>query len=154
VISFRGDQSEVVVPPTRNVAIVQEKLNAIPTGGRTPLTAALKMVAKVVSQYSPTQYGEPLVILMCDGKANVPVDENADVWKECLQVASELADKAVPFIVADTEVGRVRFSRAKELADKLEADYVMLDQLSAEELTVKIRSRLQASGLSRVSRSR
>jgi magnesium chelatase subunit D len=145
VISFRGEKAEVVVSPTRNVATVQEKLTALPTGGRTPLTSALHLVAKLVGQYSAVQYGEPLIILMCDGKANVSVQPDVDAWQETLETASELAQKAVPFIVADTEVGFLRFNRARELADKLNADYVVLQDLSAEDLTLKIRSRLRVN---------
>jgi magnesium chelatase subunit D len=147
VISFRGEKAEVIVAPTRNISIVEERLAELPTGGRTPLTAALHMVAKVVDQYSATQYGEPLVILMCDGKANVSVRSDLDAWQESLETASDLAQSSVPFIVADTETGFLRFNRAKELADVLNADYVTLEDLSAEELTVKIRARLKVGAL-------
>jgi len=150
VITFRGEEAELTVSPTRNIAIVEEKLAELPTGGRTPLSAALRMVAQVTTSESAIRCGEPIIILLCDGKANVSMFPDVDPWQETLATARELALKEMPFIVINTEVGRLRFNRSKELAEALQADYLMLDQLSTESLAINIRARLKLSDRSRV----
>ena len=81
-----------------------------------------------------------LLVLLSDGKANVPLPDVAgDPWQQCLEAAARLADAGTPVLVLDAEVGFVRLGRARQLAQALRAKYMTLEHLSAEELVVKVR---------------
>jgi magnesium chelatase subunit D len=144
VISFRGQDAELLVPPTQNVQLVQDRLADLATGGRTPLTAALQMVTELVDGCTGAQPAEPLVIVLCDGKANVSIARDADPLLESLEAANQLAERGVASIVIDTESGYTRFGRAQTLANALAADCIRLDQISVETLILKIRSRFRS----------
>ena len=55
------------------------------------------------------------------------------------QVASQLAGLAVPTLMLDTDSGHVRVGRGKELGELLKADYLLLEELSADGLVHTIR---------------
>lgn len=67
LIVFRGETADVVVPPTRNHTVLDIALDQVPTGGRTPLTAALLQAFDMAA----LQPGTPAtVVLLSDGRAN------------------------------------------------------------------------------------
>ena len=83
-----------------------------------------------------------MLIVMSDGKANVPLPDSnsgADSWEQTKQVSSQLATLDIPTLMLDTEVGHVRLGRGHELATLLKADYLRLDDLSADGLIHQIR---------------
>jgi magnesium chelatase subunit D len=82
----------------------------------------------------------PLLVLLSDGKANVPLRDNGDPWREVLELAGLLAARAVPALVLDTETGYVRLGKAAQLARALGGQYLTLEELSAEKLALTIRS--------------
>lgn len=47
LIIASGDRAEVVVPPTRCVALAASRLERLPCGGGTPLAHALSLAARV-----------------------------------------------------------------------------------------------------------
>ena len=139
VISFRGDAASVLLAPTRSVDLAQQGLHALPTGGRTPLPHALQLALQTIDRH---QGGAPaLLVLLTDGKANVGIDAG-DPWQQSLMLASQVAERAVAALVLDTESGYLRLGRAAMLAQALGAECLTLEQLSAESLTMTIRSRL------------
>lgn len=145
VLAFRGAEAELILPPTRNVEVAEQQLRELPTGGRTPLAHALRSALTVISSASR----EPLLIVLSDGKANVPLageSEPRDPWKQALDAASALARKAVATLVLDTEVGFVRVGRARQLAEALGAQCLPLEQFNAQTLSVTIRGRLGGAG--------
>lgn len=113
VVTFRGTSADVLVPATRSIDIVDRSLRDLPTGGRTPLASALQATEKLVRTSHAAKYGEPILIVLTDGKANVALGTNGDPWEESLALARTLSDKLVTTVVVDTEAGMVRLGRAK-----------------------------------------
>jgi magnesium chelatase subunit D len=140
VISFRGDAATVLLAPTRSVDLAEERLRELPTGGRTPLPHALHLALQTIDQSRSN--ASPLLVLLTDGKANV-AHEVGDPWQQTLAVADIFAERAVPALVVDTESGYLRLRRATLLAQALGAECLTLEQLSAESLTLTIRSQLR-----------
>ena len=71
-IAFRGENSELLMPPTNNIDLAEEMLSKLPTGGRTPLShALLSALSLVKSEKMKNTTLKPLIILISDGKANV-----------------------------------------------------------------------------------
>ncbi|MHB1873191.1 MAG: vWA domain-containing protein, partial [Steroidobacteraceae bacterium] len=65
-----------------------------------------------------------------------------DPWQQSLRAAAELSGDGVPALVLDSDAGFVRVGRARELAEALGAEYLPLEELSAETLLLKVRQRL------------
>jgi len=78
VIVFRGESAEILVAPTSDVATVLAALEYLPTGGRTPLAHALELANQFVTP-------ETLLLLVTDGRANVPYRSN-DGWHDAFNV--------------------------------------------------------------------
>jgi magnesium chelatase subunit D len=146
VIAFRGTQAALLLAPTRSVDTAERELRNLPTGGRTPLAHALQVATDVLNRRSSVAgRPEPLLIVLSDGKANVPLDGAGDAWQQVLQYAGSLARKATPALVLDTEVGFVRMGRARELADALGAQCLSLEEFTAESLSLTIRSHIRGN---------
>jgi len=101
LISFRGNRSEIVVPPTRKYNDVLTSLNNVKTGGRTPLPSALYnllMLAKVfkVKHKNAVVTG----VLITDGKANVPLWRN--VKEDIEKLSEDLKRVGVKLEIYDT----------------------------------------------------
>ncbi|WP_035052084.1 putative cobaltochelatase [Andreprevotia chitinilytica] len=138
VISFRGTEAELVLPPTRQVEQAELALRELPTGGRTPLAHALQLAAQTLAQQELT----PLLVVLSDGRCNIALADGNDPWTETLEIAGHIAGQGTPALVLDTEQEFVRLGRAQELAQALRAAYLPLEGLSAEGLALTIRERL------------
>ena len=167
VIAFRGTRAELLLAPTRSVDTAQRQLRDLPTGGRTPLAHALQVASDVLNRSSGPTRPEPLVIVLSDGKAHVPIGQagdwshgsgdvpggdwsggsgnvsSGDAWQQALHYASSLARNAVAALVLDTEVGFVRMGRAQGLADTLGAQCLSLEEFGAESLSLTIRGHIR-----------
>jgi magnesium chelatase subunit D len=141
VIAFRGPQANLLFPPTGSVELADRALRVLPTGGRTPLAHALVTAGEVFRRARSAKPEVPaLLVLLSDGKANVPLPDTAgDPWQQALLAARDLASTRLPALVLDTEAGFVRLGRATELAQALGAECLPLDGLSAEMLVLKVR---------------
>lgn len=136
---FRMDRAEEVLPLTRSILKAYKVLADIPTGGRTPLTHGLLKGFEILNK-NREDGQSPVMIILSDGRCNVPFSVGSDPVGEMLSVASSLADSDIRFIVIDTEIGRMRFGLALELCKALNGTYLRLDDLSGEyiERSVKL----------------
>jgi magnesium chelatase subunit D len=139
VISFRGVDAQLLLPPTRNVEQAEQALRTLPTGGRTPLPHALQLALDVIQQYREHR---PLLIILSDGKANVSLPGGGDAWQQVMQLAGQVRAQSTPALVLDTDADYLRLGRANALADALGADCISLDNLSADVLTETVSSRV------------
>jgi magnesium chelatase subunit D len=133
VVAFRGAAAELLLAPTRSVERAEQALRALPAGGRTPLAHALVAALECLQRARQAHPERPaLLVLLSDGKANVSLPGTpGDPWAQAMQAAATLADTGTSALVLDTETGFVRLGRAKELAQALRAEYLVLEQLAA-----------------------
>jgi magnesium chelatase subunit D len=134
VIAFRGAQSELLLPPTRSPETAQAFLEALPTGGRTPLAHALLRAENLLAR--ERRRGSawlPILVLVTDGRANRGLSQ-ADPLQESLSLCTRLAGSGLQAVVVDTEVGAVRLGLARQFAAALAGSYVTLEQLMREQL--------------------
>lgn len=145
VIAFRGPNAEVLLPPTRGIDRAEETLRVLPTGGRTPLAHALMLARETIRQAQrSTSKRLVLLVMLSDGKANVGLPQSpGDPWHQALQAAADLRTDGIPALVLDSDAGFVRVGRARQLAEALGAEYLPLEELSAENLILKVRQRLR-----------
>jgi magnesium chelatase subunit D len=137
LIAFRGLGAEVLVPPTNSVELAEQRLRQMPTGGRTPLAAALQLAERVLVGHLQRDAAlTPLLVLITDGRPNVGQPG------ELRQAALTLAQKRVAALVLDSDQNFVRLGAAREVAAWLEADYLPLDGLRAGLIAGQVRQKL------------
>jgi magnesium chelatase subunit D len=143
VITFRGEQAEILLEPTRSVDLAEQGLRELPTGGRTPLPHALQLAAQLLARC--TQEAPPLLVILSDGRANVGLPgDPQDPWRQTLDAAQQLAQRGTPALVLDTETGYLRLGRAAQLAEALGAPCLTLEQLTGDALALTVRAQLGA----------
>ncbi|MEU4623839.1 VWA domain-containing protein [Actinoplanes sp. NPDC023801] len=122
MITFRGSDAEVVLPPTSSHEVGVQRLAALRTGGRTPLAAGLRAaVATIATERRRDPRRRPLLVIVTDGRVTSGPDP--------LRLASALA--GVSTVVVDCESGPIRLGLARRLAAALSADVMPLEQLDA-----------------------
>ncbi len=141
LMAFRRDSAELILPPTRSVEYSYRKLQELPTGGKTPLGEALAAAGDFMTSYSRSHPGEACyVVLITDGRANVPLREGSDANEEARKLAEDMAVPQARWIVIDAGAGYVRFDNAEKLAMALEGTYFRLEDLNADRLAESVRA--------------
>ncbi|MCT4619329.1 MAG: AAA family ATPase [Marinisporobacter sp.] len=129
MMTFRGNDASVVLQPTRSVDLAYRCLKDIKLGGKTPLALGLmKSVAYIKGLRTKDAEIMPVIVLLSDGRGNVGINSK-DTLKEILSIATSVKDKAIKFMVIDTEGGFLRLGLAKKLSDTLGADYFRLEDI-------------------------
>ncbi len=141
LMAFRRDSAEMILPPTRSVEYSYKHLEDLPTGGKTPLGEALVKVNEYMTAYARCHIGESCyIILVTDGRANVPLKEGMNANEEVQDLAEELVIPSVKWIVVDAGAGFPHFDNALRLAEKLEAKYFRLEDLDADRFAESVKT--------------
>ncbi|MFV2173428.1 putative cobaltochelatase [Actinomadura sp. LOL_016] len=131
LITFRGTGADLALPPTSSVEAGARRLERLPTGGRTPLSAGLLRAADVLRvERLRDPARRPLLVLVTDGRATHGPDPAA--------AAARLS--GVASVVVDCESGPVRLGLAAALGARLAAEVVRLDDLAADSLAGLVRA--------------
>jgi magnesium chelatase subunit D len=142
LVTFRGRDAEVTLPPTWSVDAGAARLTSLPTGGRTPLAAGLLQAADVLRverMRDPDR--RPLVLVVTDGRATYAShseDPLADTRRAATHLRQAVATLGGSAIVVDCESGPVRLGLATRLAADLGADTLPLTDLAADALTAAV----------------
>lgn len=73
LVAFRGQTSEIILPPTRSLARAKKSLSALPGGGGTPLAAGLN-TARELAEVARSRGRTPFLVILTDGRANIAAD--------------------------------------------------------------------------------
>ncbi|MBR8741883.1 magnesium chelatase [Nocardiopsis sp. MG754419] len=138
LVTFRGAEAALVLPPTRSVDTAAARLDALPAGGRTPLAEGLLEAARVLRRErlrDPRQ--RPLLVLVTDGRAT---GGRGSVGRS-QAAADHVAELGVDTVVVDGESGPLRLGLAVDLAARLGAEHLPVGEVSAEALGNAVRER-------------
>ncbi len=137
VVSVRGAEAELVLPPTSSVDIAVRRLSGMRTGGKTPLAAGLLKAREVVLR---ERVRDPrrraMLVLLTDGRATGGVDP----VPRARIAAGLLARDAVTSIVVDCERGMIRLGLAADLARDLRGGYLRLAELTGDSVADVVRA--------------
>lgn len=137
VVTVRGADAELVLPPTSSVDIAVRRLSGMRTGGKTPLAAGLLKAREVVRR---ERVRDPrrrsMLVLLTDGRAT----GGADPVPRARAAASLLAKDAVTSVVVDCERGMIRLGLAAELARDLRGGYLRLAELTGDSVADVVRA--------------
>ncbi len=137
LITFGGDQAELVLRPTASVEIARARLRDLRSGGATPLAAGLDQATCVVTGATGDQALDCTVIVVTDGRAT---SGGTDPMSEAHAAMQRLARTGARIVVLDTETGPVRLGLASKLSDSIGATYLPLDARNEAELERTVRS--------------
>ncbi len=153
LISFHDIEAEVLVPPTKSMALTKRRLEGMPCGGGSPLAHALTLAAKVGSNEKKIKkdVGRVIVVLLTDGRANVPISislgtfdaktiptgtdgkpTKAFLREEAIKCATSLRLLDFSVVVVDTEDKFVGTGIAQEIAGATLGRYYRIDPRDTE----------------------
>ncbi len=147
MIAFRGTQAEVVLPPTGSPKLAQQRLDNLPTGGRTPMAKALADARRLIKQQKQRSPDTPpLLVIVSDCRANVGMSgdksdgkSGGDPFDDALRMCEELRQDKVRAIVLDPAPRSNRFGLVERIADALGGEYIPLNELRADAISSAVR---------------
>lgn len=138
VVSFRGADAKLVLPPTSSVEAAARCLTDLPHGGRTPIAEGLLASARTFElERIRDPRRRPLLVFLTDGRAT----HGTDAMARARATADAWHRTGVQAVVVDCESGRFRMGLARELAARMGAEHLPLEHLAAERLAGVVRER-------------
>jgi len=144
LIVFQKDRATLVLPPTNSVSLAQRALADIPVGGKTPLSAGLKLALEVL-QRERLQHPDvmPLLIVLTDGAGNVSLGHLPPL-EEAYLYAEEIAREGIHSVVVNMEHVAFDQGLAQALAEHLKAPCYNAGEIRAESLYYTVRQELSS----------
>ncbi|MEL6505783.1 MAG: magnesium chelatase subunit D [Pseudomonadota bacterium] len=140
MIAFRGEEAQVILPPTRALVRAKRALAGLPGGGGTPLAGGLNLARQLAAD-EERKGRTPSIILMTDGSANIALSGDAgrgpaqeDAMAVAAGIGREGSDRHLLL-----DIGRFGNRRARELADAMGAAYLPMPFASADGLSDAVR---------------
>jgi magnesium chelatase subunit D len=135
LVSFRGQNAEVLLPPSASVTRARRLLDELSIGGATPLAAGLSRALEIAERAARQGAERIVLLLFTDGRANVSLQtgevQNKSVRRHLIQEEFErlgrVAEQSgVTTIVVDTQSRFTSGGEGQKLADVMGARYVQL----------------------------
>ena len=162
IIPFRGDEAEVLLPPSRSIAMARNRLDTMPCGGGSPLAHGLSLAARVgINQMSSGDVGRVMVVCLTDGRENISLKKstgdpeyigpeaikpsNEELEEEVNDMAAKIYGAGMSLLVIDTENKFVSSGMAEKLAQKACGKYYYLPNGTDQEIAAATASALQAA---------
>jgi magnesium chelatase subunit D len=142
LIVFQKDRAMLVLPPTNSVVLAKKALADIPVGGKTPLSAGLKLALDVFNKEKRLHPDVmPLMILLTDGAGNVALTE-LPPQEEAHRIADAIAHEAIRNITINMEHVAFDQGLARQLAERLGGPCYSLSELKADVLYETVKRQL------------
>ena len=174
LIAFHDNEAEVLVPPTKSMALARARLDQMPCGGRSPLAHAMvtAMSTGLNAVKVKQDVGRVVVVLITDGRPTIPLcvsegrpfdaatmaEAPSDVKddgqasrkfceKEVYAIAKQLGavSKDLDLLVIDTEDKFVATGVAREIARLSRSTYYALDAGKASDILAATRKQVEVS---------
>lgn len=143
LVSFQRTSAHVLLPLTNSVELAQQRLQTMPTGGKTPLGRGMLTGFDVLDRARRSDPEVlPLLVVLTDGQANVAVG-NLPPQQEAYQIAAFIAAHDIRAIAIDTEQPNFDRGLTRRLAEHLQGQYFHLNDLKDDGLAHLVRAQMQ-----------
>lgn len=141
LVTFGGKEAVVSLPPTSSPERGYRLLENLTIGGKTPLNDGISKGLRVIqNELRKAPDLLPLMVIITDGKGNVPLQESAMPKEELMELAEHIRKiKKIQTMVIDIEKkGFMKMDLAKRLAETLGSTYYPMDTLQANDLLAMV----------------
>lgn len=139
VVAFRGNGAQTLLNITGSPELARKCMDELPTGGKTPLAAGIAAACELLrAERIRTPDALQYLIFISDGKANVPLRSD-DPFGDALTAAEQVRLSGVGAMVLDTENSYIRFGYAKQIAERMDAQYISLDEVTGSAVEENVR---------------
>ncbi|KAK9163178.1 hypothetical protein Syun_004080 [Stephania yunnanensis] len=136
---------EVLLPPSRSIAMARKRRERLPCGGGSPLAHGLTTAVRVgLNAEKSGDVGRVMIVAITDGRANIslkkstdpeaapdaPIPSTQELKDEILEVAGKIYKAGMSLLVMDTENKFVSTGFAKEIARIAQGKYYYLPNAS------------------------
>jgi magnesium chelatase subunit D len=134
LVAFRGEQAELLLPPTRSLTRARRALSELPGGGGTPLAMGLD-AARECAEAVASKGRTPSLVVLTDGRANIGRDGKPgrkQAGEDAIASAKALARMGVDAIVIDISARAAREGAA--LAEAMNARFLALPRADSRQI--------------------
>jgi len=146
LISFRGKEAQLLLPPSQSVDRAKRELDVLPTGGGTPLASALFLGLETAKQARTKGVSQIMFVVITDGRGNISLQSSYDpeapkatkeeVQQEIEAISATIFAEGVSSVIIDTQMNYLSRGEAPKLAEKLGGRYFYLPNAKSEEIAM------------------
>jgi magnesium chelatase subunit D len=135
LINFRRSEAETLLAPTRSVELAKRLVDGMPTGGATPIAAAVVKALEIARLARLRGVSQAMLVLLTDGRSNVGLrDETTQerlkrdsaINEELQNLGIALQSASIASVVIDTKSRFVSGGEGRKLAETLGGRYLYL----------------------------